>query len=351
MARTRVGLDIGSTAARVAEVVPGDVPVLVRAAQVPLPAGAVEMGEVKQPDVVAAALKELWRLSGIKGRRVQVGVANQRVVVREVTLPWLPEKELRASLPFQVQEFIPMPVEEAVLDFDPLDDTEQGGRRVLRILLAAAYKPMIDALVEAVLGAKLDPVGIDLSPFALVRAVGTQDGALEVEQAGNEAIIDVGAHVTVVCVHDRGVTRFVRILPTGGRDLTLALARALGVEEDVAEQLKRGIEVDGAPGREDVRRIVATRLAAFVDEVRSSLEFYAAQVSGARIARVLAVGGGSKLEGFMEALEQRIPVPVDRGRLLDRVKSELDQTPEAVSEIEPVLPVAVGLAISGRRRS
>jgi type IV pilus assembly protein PilM len=210
---------------------------------------------------------------------------------------------------------------------------------------------MIDALVEAVLGAKLDPVGIDLSPFALVRAVGTQDGALEVEQAGNEAIIDVGAHVTVVCVHDRGVTRFVRILPTGGRDLTLALARALGVEEDVAEQLKRGIEVDGAPGREDVRRIVATRLAAFVDEVRSSLEFYAAQVSGARIARVLAVGGGSKLEGFMEALEQRIPVPVDRGRLLDRVKSELDQTPEAVSEIEPVLPVAVGLAISGRRRS
>lgn len=344
-------MDIGSTAVRVAEVVPGDVPVLVRAGQAPLPPGAVEAGEVRQPELVAEALRELWSTAKVKGRQVYLGVGNQRVVVREIALPWLPEKELRASLGFQVQEFIPMAVEEAVLDFDLLGEDEQGGRRMVRILLAAAHKAMIDALVQAAAGAKLQPLGIDLAPFAVVRGVGTSDVALDLERVGDEAIIDVGAHITVICVHDRGTTRFVRILPSGGRDITLAIARGLGVEDEVAEQLKRGEEVEGGPSLEDVRRIATTRLGAFVDEVRSSLEFYAAQVPGARIARVLAVGGGSKLEGFMDVLRERIPVPVERGRLFERVKSELDLTPEAAAEIEPVLPVAVGLAISGRRRT
>jgi len=145
VARTRVGLDIGSTAVRAAEVGGGDVPVLMRAAQVPLPRGAVENGEVRQPAVVAEALKELWDRSRIRARQVLLGVGNQRVVVREVALPWLPEKELRSSLGFQVQEFIPISVEDAVLDFDPLGEFEQEGRRMLRILLVAAQKVMVSA--------------------------------------------------------------------------------------------------------------------------------------------------------------------------------------------------------------
>jgi type IV pilus assembly protein PilM len=352
-----IGLDVGSTAVRAAEVAVGDVPAILRAGQVPLPAGAVEAGEVRQPDLVAEALRELWGKSGLKGKQVHLGVGNQRVVVREVALPWLPEKELRESLGFQVQEFIPMAADEAVLDFDPLGEMEQGGRKMLRILLVAAHRAMIAGLVDATLQAKLEPVGIDLTPFAVVRAVGTAEPDLESETQGDEAVLDVGAHVTTVCVHERGVTRFVRILPSGGRDVTLAIARGLGVGDDVAEQLKRGQEVppdpDAAPLPEpdDVRRVAMSRAASFVDEVRSSLEFYAAQVPGARIGRVLVVGGGSKLEGFLDLLNERIPVPVDRGHLFDRVRSELDLSPEALAEAEPVLATAVGLAIPDRRRS
>ena len=132
MAKIRIGLDIGTTAVRAAELQGGDAPVVVRAAQVPLAEGAVEAGEIRQPDLVTEALRELWDRGGFKSRQVYMGVGNQRVVVREVALPWLPEKELRASLGFQAQEFIPMPVEEAVLDFDPLEEFEQEGRRMLR---------------------------------------------------------------------------------------------------------------------------------------------------------------------------------------------------------------------------
>jgi type IV pilus assembly protein PilM len=432
MAKTRIGIDVGSTAVRVAEVAAGDVPVLVRAAQVPLAPGVVEAGEVRQPEALAEALRELLSKSGVKTKQVFLGVGNQRVIVREVALPWLPEKELRDTLAFQVQEFIPMSADEAVLDFDPLGELDQGGRRMQRILLVAAHKGMINALVDAALGAKLDPVGIDLTPFAVIRAVGTGDEGLDLDSSGEEAIIDIGAQVTSITVHERGVTRFVRMLPSGGRDITLALASGLGVDEEAAERLKRGERAEpaleavespdavdagadtaqaeappagppdveatgptassgdipaapepndhfgahamgdglqfpepveapsaeppgpaaassGGPDPADVRNLALARAGSFVDEVRSSLEFYAAQMPNARIGRVLVVGGGSRLDGLLELLQERLPVPVDRGRLFERAKSELDLSVEAAAEAEAVLSVAVGLAIPSRR--
>ncbi len=410
MPKTRIGVDVGSTAVRVAEVAIGDVPVVVRAAQVPLAPGLVEAGEVREPEAVGAAIRELWEKAGIKSRQAFLGVGNQRVVVREVALPWLPERELRNTLAFQVQEFIPMSTDDAVLDFDPLGEVDQGGRRMQRMLLVAAHKSMVSALIDAALAAKLDPAGVDLSPFAVVRAVGSGDEALDLDASGDEAVIDIGAHVTSICVHDRGVTRFVRMLPSGGRDITIAIARGLGVDDDIAERLKRGEEVDegdevadaevsdaeeagaevsgpeeadaevsgpeeagGSPADaepllagsgdlglrdlslgkehdpENVKRLALMRAGSFVDEVRSSLEFYAAQVPSARIGRVLVVGGGSRLDGFLELLQERIPVPVDRGRLFERAKSELELSVDAAAEAEAVLSVAVGLAIPSRR--
>lgn len=273
---------------------------------------------------------------------------------------------------------------------------------MVRILLVAAHRPMVNALVEAALAAKLDPQGIDLTPFAVVRAVGTGDEGLDLDSSGDEAIVDIGAQVTSICVHDRGVTRFVRILPSGGRDITLALASDLGVDEAAAERLKRGetpetpaqdgpqdgprdaadrptadqpaigppppadsLPVDGPPadtltveaprgapavlpGPTEVRQLALTRAGSFVDEVRSSLEFYTAQMPNAQIGRVLVVGGGSRLDGLLELLQERLPVPVDRGRLFERAKSEIELSAEASAEAEAVLSVAVGLAIPAR---
>jgi len=87
------------------------------------------------------------------------------------------------------------------------------------------------------------------------------------------------------------------------------------------------------------------RATQFVDEIRSSLEFYTAQTQGARIERLLISGGGSKLEGFIDILRQRIPVTVEPGRVFSRVGSQLSLSEDAQAEAEPVLATAVGLAI------
>jgi type IV pilus assembly protein PilM len=356
VAKTRIGLDVGSTAVRAAELTEGSPPTVVRAAQVPLPAGAVENGEVRDSEAVSEALRELWTKGGFRSRKVWMGVGNQRVVVREIALPTMPEKELRQSLGFQVQEFIPMAVDEAVLDYHLIEEIEVEGRQMLRLLLVAAQKVMVDKLVAAATNAKLEPMGLDLVPFAMVRAVGATGAGMELERTGGEAVVDVGAHVTNIVVHAAGETRFVRILPSGGRDITVAIARGMSLEDDVAERLKRGeLPRDTEPTSEEAREfakqhvqaleIASQRATQFVDEIRSSLEFYTAQTQGARVDRLLVSGGGSKLEGFMEIVRQRIPVTVEPGRVFSKVGSQLSLSRDAQAEAEPVLATAVGLAI------
>ena len=352
MAEGRIGLDIGSTAVRAAELIGRPRPASIRAAQVPLPAGAVENGEVREPEVVAMRCASCGSGAGFKGRQVYLGVGNQRVVVREIALPYLPEKELRASLGFQVQEFIPMSVDEAVLDYDPIGEFEQEDRQMLRMLLVAAQR--VDGRPAR---RRRD------RPRSSSRWVSTSSrsrssarwarptSAWTWRTTGEEAVIDIGSHVTNIVVHARGNTRFVRILPSGGRDITVAIARAAGVEDDVAERLKRGLDVEDdpdAPTPEDVREVAMQRARRFVDEIRSSLEFYTAQSREARGSEGPRHRRRSKLEGLLDLMRQRIPVPVGPGHVFQRVPSQLALSEAATAEAEPVLAVAVGLAIPGR---
>ena len=346
MARGRIGLDIGSTAVRAAEIVPGDPPALLRAAQVPLPEGAVESGEVRNPAAVSQAIRDLWQRGGLKGKQVTMGVANQRVVVREVTVPALPPKELKQSLPFQVQDLIPIPVDDAVLDYDVLGELEQEGAKMQRLLVVAAQREMLNRLVEAVQEAKLDPVGIDLVPFALIRAVGQHDGlGLDESEAGGEGIVDIGADVTNICVHERGVARFVRILPSAGRDVTTAVAGQLGISDEEAEAMKRGQPAEGSMAAPEGMTIVRNRVSNLVDEIRSSLDFYRAQTPGAEVSRVLVTGGGSKMPGLLDLLRERVGTTVEPGRAFGRVQVRLGMDEETRADAEPLLAVAVGLAL------
>jgi type IV pilus assembly protein PilM len=220
---------------------------------------------------------------------------------------------------------------------------------MLRLLVVAAQRDMVNRMVDAVARAKIEPVGVDLVPFALIRAVGQDDGlGLEDSDLGGEAIVDVGADVTNICVHERGVARFVRILPSGGRDVSVAMATSLGIPEEDAEALKRGQPVEGSPPAEQVDNTRRARVAALGDEIRSSLDFYRAQTPGAEVSSVLVTGGGSKLPGLVELLDERIDAQVQRGHAFQKVNVRLDMDEATMAEAEPLLAVSLGLALPQR---
>ena len=172
--RTAIGLDIGTSSVRAAQVtVSKGAAVLDRFGQVGLPPGAVRDGEVADPDAVAEALKVLWTRAKFTKKDVVLGISNQKVFVRLVQVPWMPDNELRASLKFQVADLVPMPVDESVLDFVPLDEVMSENNRMIRGLLVAASQDMVLGAIRACQKAGLKVTTADLTPFAVLRSAGT----------------------------------------------------------------------------------------------------------------------------------------------------------------------------------
>ncbi len=343
MPRTSVGLDIGSRTVHVVEATTRGTPTVTNFGGVTLPDGAVREGEIIDSAAVGSAIRELVAATKLKNTKVNLGVANQRVVVRQIELPWMEESELRSSLPFQVQEFIPIPVEEAQLDYHVLEDvTGEDGARSLRLLLVAAHKDMLAAHMEAVRAAGLKPVGVDLNPFAQMR-VYARDNALS---SGTEVLMDIGAGVTDIVVHENAVPIFVRILVLGGGDITDAVASGLSIEHEDAEQLKQSGSVDD----QTAARIIDDHARQFVEEVRGSLDYYRTQVSaGGPVQRILLTGGGAMLPGLVDRLSQATNLPVELGNPFDRfdVKGTAFG-PDELAQIGPALTTALGLALGGR---
>ncbi|HET7736642.1 MAG TPA: type IV pilus assembly protein PilM [Nocardioidaceae bacterium] len=347
--RSAIGLDIGTSGVRAAELTFGKGEVtLEKFGQVALPEGAVRDGEVVNPDVVASAIKQLWAHTKFSSKKVVIGVANQKVIVRQVDLPWMPADELRKSLAFQVQDFVPMPVEQAVLDFHPLEElTADNGSRVLRGLLVAASRDMVNASIEAVQQAGLTPVMVDLTSFAVIRSLA--DGDQLGLGAHVEALVDVGARVTNIVVHQGGIPRFVRILLMGGQDVTDAVAERMGIPQDQAEAIKQQLGLGVAGDGMDVQaasRVVEAGMAAFVDEVRGSLDYYLASSGSAPISRLVLTGGGARLGGLAQRLQVTTRVPVEVGAPIHNLQvGKTGLSPEQIAFVEPLAAVPVGLAL------
>lgn len=341
---TAIGLDVGSSAVRAVQVTAGGrgPATLDRVGQVVLPNGAVQDGEIADPDTVTEAIRTLWSRHGLKGRKVALGVANQHVVVRQVDLPYLPEDELRDALPFTVQDQIPIPVEQAILDFHILEHFETGeGERFSRVLLVAAQREMIERLVETVRSAKVDPVSIDLDAFALLRSLAPERA---VEEREGELLVDAGAAVTNIVVHESGTPRFVRILLMGGNAISEDLTGRLHVSWEEAEDLKSRERRPG-PATE-AERLVAERADRFVDEVRGSLDYYRAQSDALPVRGAQLTGGASQLPGLAERLSDALHMPVERGHPMRQLKiGKVGLEPEQLVEAEPYLSVAIGLAM------
>ena len=350
MAGKVVGLDIGTSGVRAAELRLGKgAATLERFGQVALPPGAVRDGEVVDTDAVAAAVKQLWAQAKFSSKKVVVGVANQKVVVRQVDLPWMEAGELKKALAYQVQDYIPMPVEQAILDFHPLEEfTNESGGRMLRVLLVAAARDMVSSALVAVEKAGLSPQMVDLTSFAVLRALVTMDHTgLDSLQA--EALVDVGASITNIVVHQGGVPRFVRILLMGGADITDAVAERLGVPLDQAESVKQSSGLAVVPGTAEphpANRAIEATGSAFIEEVRGSLDYYMSQPGAARVGRVVLSGGGSRLAGLAERLSAATRLPVLAARPMAALKlGKTGLTEEQLAFVEPMVAVPVGLAM------
>ncbi len=302
--------------------------------------GLIKEGEVIDPEGLAAVLRSLFAENRLS-KAVRLGVANQRVAVRTLRLPLIEDpEELDTAVRFQAQEHLPMPLDQAVLDHRVVSRfLNEDGTRGMDVVAVAARRDMLHTLVSAVRNAGLRPVGIDLSAFALIRALAGEANGVPAEANGEPAQEDLSApdagsagepdaaakHVPTILYCNLGdVTNlaaargstclFTRISPFGVEAIAQQLAerRTLTLEHARQWLTHVGLErpVTEVEGDQEIvsaaREVLEDGSSKLTDELRMSLEFYGAQEGVPAVERIVVAGPGSTIPGLVDRLQAGI---------------------------------------------
>jgi type IV pilus assembly protein PilM len=324
-----VGLEIEAAGIAAAEVGAGN---RVNGALHPLPPDAFHEGEIVDADAVAASLKALWAQHKLS-KRVRVGIGNQRVVVRTLRLPAIENPdEMEAAVRFQAQEQMPMPLDHAVLEHQVVGGVpgEDGTSPQVDVVVVAARRDMVQSFVDPLRRAGLEPVGIDLSAFGMIRALASVDGggdAAPVEpgepgQPGQAVLYcNLGDVMNLAVARGRSCL-FTRVSPGGMEPIVARLANDAGLTSEHARQWLIHVGLDQPPeeiaGDPEVvartRAALAGGVSDLVDELRLSLDYYGAQESAIPVDRIVACGPGSAIPGLAAAMEASVGLPIVAAR-------------------------------------
>jgi type IV pilus assembly protein PilM len=346
------GLKIGGSQLAAARVHNNGVPELMQVARQDLEPGVIVSGELRDPDALVSALKDFFKRHKLPRQGVRLGIANNRIGVRTFELSGIDDvKQLENAIRFRAHEALPIPIEEAVIDWQILDEwqDEEGGV-TRRILLVVAYRDLLDRYVEACKKAGIKLVGIDLEAFALLRAIAEPLPAEAGPTSAAVVVVAVGHDRSTFAVSDGRVCAFTRVLDWGGATLNVAIARELDIAPSEAEPIKRVLsltQVDTPEGLTDdqarrAREAMQRQLQSFARELVSSLQFYQKQANSLGIGEIVLTGGTAHLHGLAEELQMLIGVGVRPGDPLARVK-----VGKRVKDAEQVgsLAIAIGLGI------
>jgi type IV pilus assembly protein PilM len=308
-----VGLKIGSSQLAAAVVNNNGRPKLVKAARHTLPPDVVTGGEVRDAEALAREISNFFQDADLPRKNVRLGIGSSRTGVRVFERPPVDDpRQLANAIRFRAHETLPIPIEEAMLDYHIVEDPTTGDR----VLLAVAYRDLVDRFAATCAAAKIELVGIDIEAFALLRAVGGNPlGNGERDEAARVAV-SIGHDRTTVAVSDGRVCEFTRVLDWGGAQVTSAIQRALEVDADEAERIKHSLDVSGRKqDTGDEHTIKATEAArrevhGLARELASSLHFYQDQPDSLGFAEITITGGGAHLQGLAQELEELIGISV-----------------------------------------
>jgi type IV pilus assembly protein PilM len=348
-----VGLKIGASQITAAHIQSNGHHEVLKLARTPLERGIVAAGELRDPEALAAALRTFFSENKLPKRDIRLGIASNRVGVRVLDVTGVEDPKLLGNaVRFRAQEVLPIPLTEAVLDYRVLRErTEEDGTVTHEVLVAFAYRELVDRYASVCKAAGLKLMGIDLDGFALLRAL-VDPGSVNAKLGGAAVVtVSLGHDRSIMSVSDGTTCEFTRVIEWGGATLDAAVARILALTPSQAEPIKRALTLDRhAELPEGLTPDQATRArAAMVQEVHafarefvSSLQFYQAQPRSLDIGEIVVTGGTAHMLGLVEQLQELIGVAVRIGDPLTRVKVAKNvDTDESIGS----LALAIGLGI------
>jgi type IV pilus assembly protein PilM len=345
-----VGLDIGSSAVKAVELKPVGKSFKVAAfGSEPVPADAIVDGAILDANAVADAIRRVFeRNKAFKAKDVCASLSGNAVIVKKITLPVMTETELSESIYWEAEQYIPFDIQDVNLDYQILDPgTGADSRGSMDVLLVAAKREKIGDYTSVIAQAGRTAVIVDVDAFALQNAYEVNYG---LEPGRVVVLLNAGASAININILQGDQSVFTRDISMGGNAYTEAVQKELDLPLDAAEQLKKGIAVDGATFEEaqPVLRAVTENV---LLEIQKTFDFFKATASSEQMDRIMLSGGASRVDGFREMLQERFNAPVEDFDPFRAVGWDAKKLPADPADVAATAAVAVGLAlrkVSGR---
>ena len=338
------GLDIGSSSVKAVELKANGKAFKVSAiASEPVPPDAIVDGAIMDGAAVADAIRRLFENKAFKAKDVAVSLSGNAVIVKKISLPIMTDAELSESIFWEAEQYIPFDIQDVNLDYQILDPgTGPSSKGTMEVLLVAAKKDKIADYTGVIAQAGRQPIVVDVDAFALQNAYeanyGLDPGAVVV-------LLNAGASAINMNIVSGEQSLFTRDISIGGNAYTEAVQKELGLPFDAAEQLKKGVPVNGTKF-DDVKPVLHAMTENVLIEINKTFDFFKATASSDRIDRIVLSGGASRVDGFAQALKERFGAGVETFDPFRQISFDPHRLGVAdAEEIMPTAAVAVGLAL------
>ncbi len=343
-AKTVIGLDIGSSAVKAVELKPSGKGYRVTAfAAEPVPPDAIVDGAIIDAGSVADAIRRVFDGNkAFKTKEVCASLSGNAVIVKKITLPVMTENELSESIYWEAEQYIPFDIQDVNLDYQILDPgTGAAARGSMDVLLVAAKKEKIADYTSVIAQSGRTPVIVDVDAFALQNAFEVNYGL----EAGRVVVLlNAGASAININILQGDQSVFTRDISMGGNAYTEAVQKELDLPFESAEQLKKGIPVDGATF-EEAQPVLHAVTENVLLEIQKTFDFFKATASSDQIDRIMLSGGASRVDGFKEMVQERFNAPVEEFDPFRAVTWDTKKLGGDPRELAATAAVAVGLAL------
>ncbi len=335
-----VGVDIGSHSVKVCQLKRTDKAYsIVNLGSALLPEGAVDDGALNEPEVVAAAISNLFKNLKIKKKKVGISISGYSVIVKKVNLAVMNEKEMEDHIMTEAEQYIPFDIQDVYLDFQDLKTNTDGYERT-DVMLVAAKKEIVDDYLDMLDSIGLQTTLVDIDGFAFENTYEYNTPKTE-----NVALIDIGASKMHINIISKGISVVARDIVVGSRQLTERIMGEFDLDFEEAEALKLGnTPVDDK--QKELEEIFASVCTQWVLEIKKAIDLYHSNFPDAPLARLVLSGGGSKVAGIADYLNQETGIEIELFNPFTKMKSSKRKIdPEYLKLIGPEMAIASGIAI------
>ncbi|MCK5193018.1 MAG: type IV pilus assembly protein PilM [Desulfobulbaceae bacterium] len=334
-----IGLDIGSHAVKICELKDTKSGLqLISLGSARLPEGAVDDGELRDPDAVALTIKALMKNLKIKSKKVGISISGYSVILKKINLAVMGDTELEEHIQSEAEQYIPFDISEVYLDFQDLKTgSEDEGRT--DVMLVAAKKDVVDIYLDMLKSIGLKTVLVDVDAFALENSFEVTSG-----QEGNILLVDIGSSKMNINIISGGASLFARDIAFGSRQLTELIQDKFDLSFEDAEALKTGAAEPG-DNQEDLEEIFVSTTTQWALEIKKAIDFYNSNFPESPLVKLVLSGGGARVKGLDTFFAEDTGIPVEVFNPFISVTADDKKIdPDYLQYIAPEMAISMGLA-------